>query len=212
VTDRKRLSFEGYAGGVNYDWVCYLAGFGSYFYQRAAMALPVRPGMRVLDVGCGTAGLGLAVSERVGVTGRVYGIDLSQTQVHYARRKTLAAGANVHLIRGSMDTMPFESNRFDSAVSSLAFHEVPAAVRRGTLREIARVLKPGGFFALVDWARPRWSLGGLAWLPFLLAVEYTHDNWYNTYPALCQENGLVLSTDVFLRSAIRCQVFRKGDV
>jgi ubiquinone/menaquinone biosynthesis C-methylase UbiE len=212
MTAKNKFSFEGHAGGANYDWVCYLAGFGAGYYQRASMALPLLPGMRILDVGCGTAALGLSVSERIGVTGKVYGLDLSRAQVLHAKRKAAKAHADVRLFQGSMDTMPFENNAFDAAVSNLAFHEVSAEVRRGAIREIARVLKPGGFFALVDWARPRWSLGGLLWLPFLLAVEYTHDNWFNTFPVLCHEQGLVLSTEVYLRSAIRCQVFRKAAV
>ena len=212
MKQKNKFSFEGCAGGANYDWVCYLAGFGTGYYRRASMALPLVPGMKILDVGCGTAALGLAVSERMGATGAVYGLDLSHTQVLHARRKADNVHAEVRLIQGSMDTLPFEDNTFDAAVSNLAFHEVSAEVRRGAIREIARVLKPGGFFSLLDWARPRWSVGGLFWLPFLLAVEYTHDNWHNTFPVLCQEKRLLLSTDVYLRSAIRCQVFRKAAV
>ena len=165
--------------------------------------------MRILDVACGTAGFSLAAAGRIGSDGSVDGVDLSKTQLDYARVKSEKSATRFTFHRCSADAMPFEDKTFDAAISSLAFHEMPAEVRRGTILEIARVLKPGGFFALVDWTRPRCSPGGLFWLPLLRTFEYSADNWNNAYPALCEAAGLELLTDVYLRGAVRCQVFER---
>ena len=204
----KGRSFDGWFSGRMYEWGTGLAGLRLRFMRTAAMAMPLRPGMEVLDLGCGTAALGRAVAERVGPEGHVVGVDLAEKQLDYARFVTADSSVPFTFHQASMDALPFEPGSFDAVLSSLAFHEVPSEVRRGALTETARVLRPGGFFGLVDWSRPRFGLSALFWLPVLL-FEHNSDNWKNTYPDLCQARGLIQETDVYIGSAIRCQVFRK---
>ncbi len=68
--------------------------------------------------------------------------------------------------------------------------------------------RPGGFFALVDWARPRPGYTAAIWTLTLLGARHTH-NWRGTYADVFAPAGLTLLTDVYLDSLNRCQVFVK---
>jgi demethylmenaquinone methyltransferase/2-methoxy-6-polyprenyl-1,4-benzoquinol methylase len=107
-----------------------------------------------------------------------------------------------------MDELPFPEDYFDAVVTSLALHATPPEVRRKTINEVSRVLKPGGIFGLVDWSRPRFGLWGLVWLPMLLP-RMKGDNWQNTYPDLCRQDRMELLKDEYVNSLVRCQVFRR---
>jgi ubiquinone/menaquinone biosynthesis C-methylase UbiE len=209
MSEKKGHVFQGFFSGANYDWLASLIGFGPALYRQAARAIPLRSGMRVLDLGCGTASFGLVIAERIGDGSQIHALDLSQDQLSHARRKANQLEVPFEFHQGSMDELPFEPATFDAVVSSMALHEVPPAVRRGAIRETARVLKPEGIFALVDWSKPRFGLMTIFWLPFLL-FDSSRDNWDNIYPALCREQNLLLTTDVYLNSLVRCQVFRKA--
>jgi demethylmenaquinone methyltransferase/2-methoxy-6-polyprenyl-1,4-benzoquinol methylase len=223
MSQKKGNPFRSLWGGANYDRFCRLAGFTNTFYERAAAAIPLRPGMRVLDLGCGTASFGMAAVERISPGGRIEGVDLSAQQLAHAGRKVERAGAPVGLERCSMDELPFRPAVFDAVVGCMAFHEVPTVVRVGAVREAARVLRPGGHFALVDWSRPRWGPVSFLSLPIFWWDSYgrgnwfnSHsrgnwrDNWSNVYPDMCRREDLRLLTDVYLSSLVRCQVFEKA--
>lgn len=200
--------FTGVKTGRTYDIGCALFGFGRRFHARAAIAMPVRPGMRILDLGCGTGSLCLQLWRRMDRRGALAGIDLSQEQLAFAKSKACAVAAPTAFLRGSMDELPFAEASFDAVVSTMAFHEAPREVRLRAIAETARVLKPGGFFALVDWSRPRFGLASLAFLPVLLLGLDGKGVLQNPYPRLCAERGLALENDVYLNSLTRCQVFR----
>lgn len=200
--------FEGALSGAIYDRLASLTGFGPRLYQRAAMEIPLRSGMRVLDLGCGTAALGMAMADRIGTAGQIDCLDLSERQLAHARRKTSGLATPFEFHQCSMGELCFNDATFDAVVSSLAFHAVPPPVRRDALRETARVLKPRGLFALIDLSQPRLGWTSLIWLPSLL-LEPDKENWNNVYPALCREQGLYQDKDVYLNSLVRCQVFHK---
>lgn len=207
---RKRgTEFKGIAAGANYDRFASLSGFGPSLYRRAAAELPLWRGMRVLDLGCGTALFGIAVAELIEDGLEIHGVDLSEKQLEHGRRKTRDSSSRFYFRRCSMHELPYDDCAFDAAITSLALHAVPPEVRQGAIRETGRVLKPGGIFGLVDWSKPHFGLWGALWLPMLLR-ERKGDNWLNTYPRLCLEVSLQLERDVYLNSLVRCQVFRKA--
>jgi ubiquinone/menaquinone biosynthesis C-methylase UbiE len=101
----------------------------------------------VLDVGCGTG----AVSRRLVERGaRVWGLDYSPGMLAAARE--LSRGSyGPTFIEGSADSLPFEDNSFDCVTTAFSFHHFPDA--DNALREMRRVLKPGGKAYLCDATR-----------------------------------------------------------
>ncbi|NPE27678.1 class I SAM-dependent methyltransferase [Methanococcoides sp. SA1] len=195
-------------GGRNYDIFATLLGFGGSYYEKAARELPLEKGMKVLDLGCGTASLDIEIEKKTGHTCKVYGIDLSDTQLKYAHSKTKGMEEEMSFYKGTMDELPFKDDTFDIVVTSVAFCETDQEVRRGAIKETSRVLKAGGKFALIDCARPRMALSSVMMLPFFM-FKTNDDNWNNTYVEICQNNGLVHDKEVYLKSYIKCQLFQK---
>ena len=113
---------------------------------------------RVLDVGCGTGNLTIALGAVEGVS--VTGIDLSAPYVEFARRR--AAGSSVKFDVGDALNLPYPDRTFDRALSMLALDVLPDAA--GGLAEMRRVTKPGGtVFVLVNDFRSGWTPFSLLW-------------------------------------------------
>jgi len=194
-----RETFDGWLGGAAYDVVARATGYGPEYYRRAASAIPVRPGMTVLDLGCGTGSLSLALGERMRGRGRIVGIDLSERQLERARAKVGASSVPIELRRASIRELPFADASIDGVTASQVFHGLPEEVLLAAVGAVARVLRPGGFFALVEWSRPRLGTTALVWLLTLLGSRGTR-NWKGGYPELVRASGLELATDVYLDS------------
>ena len=118
-----------------------------------------QPGEAVLDVGSGTGTLALATAASVG-TATVTGIDPSPEMVQRARRKATKAGRSVAFEVGVVEDLPFADETFDLVTSSLMWHHLPTEIRSAALAEVRRVLRPGGRFVLMDFARESHSPGG----------------------------------------------------
>jgi ubiquinone/menaquinone biosynthesis C-methylase UbiE len=103
-------------------------------------------GRHILDVGCGTGHTTLAVARRAD---SVVGIDLTEEMLAQARRLATERGIeNVHFVQGDAEAIPFADASFDAVVSRYSAHHFPHPER--ALGEIARVLRPGGTFLVVD--------------------------------------------------------------
>jgi len=205
--NEKGRIFDGFISGSVYDALATLVGFGPRLYERACDEIPLQPGMRVLDLGCGTGAMAFPMAKRVGDSGKVIGVDLSSSQLERGRSKSERLGADIEWMLCSVDELPFEDRSFDAVVSAMSFHEVARESVPGALAETRRVLRDDGFFALVDWSRPRFGLLTALWWPFLL-FDYTSDNYQNRYAEMSSRSGLGLAKDVYLNSMVRCQVFR----
>ena len=114
-------------------------------WRRLAAEAVVVTGDEVLDACCGTGDLALA-AERAG--GRVTGLDFSERMLERARRKS----GSVSWVRGDVMALPFEDGRFDAATVGFGIRNV--ADLEGGLRELARVLRPGGRLACLEITRP----------------------------------------------------------
>jgi SAM-dependent methyltransferase len=108
-------------------------------------------GEDVLDVGCGTGTLAIAIHRMVS-PGRVHGIDASHEMIEFAKKKAAKVGADIDLRVALIEALPFPDGSFDLVTSSLMLHHLPDDLKRTGLAEIRRVLKPGGRFLAMDLA------------------------------------------------------------
>ncbi len=106
---------------------------------------PVKAGMNVLDIGCGTgAHLKLYQNQNC----NVYGIDLSEAMFNVAKKKL---GKNADLKLCDATKTPFSNDKFDLIISSTVLHEMPQQVRVDVLNEAKRILKQDGRLLLIDF-------------------------------------------------------------
>ncbi len=99
------------------------------------------PGEKVLDVGCGTGTLAMAIKPWVGA-GEVHGIDASPEMIQVAKVKAARDGSSIDFRVALIEALPFPDASFDCAVAAWMLFHVPD-LDRG-LSELARVLRPGG--------------------------------------------------------------------
>ena len=118
-------------------------------WRRLAAEAVVRPGTKVLDVCCGTGDLALA-AERAGA--RVTGVDFSPAMLARARRKS----TSVEWVEGDVLALPFADGAFDAVTVGFGMRNV--ADLELALRELRRVLRPGGRVAILEITQPRGPL------------------------------------------------------
>jgi ubiquinone/menaquinone biosynthesis C-methylase UbiE len=111
---------------------------------------PLRPGDRVLDIGCGTGTFATMLKQRYPSV-EVTGLDPDARALARARRKAEQARVLVRLDQGFADSLEYPAASFDVVFSSFMFHHLEGSNREKTLREVHRVLKPGGSFYLLDF-------------------------------------------------------------
>jgi len=109
----------------------------------------IEPGHHVLDLGSGAGNDCFVARALVGETGQVTGIDFTDAMVEKAKRNLEKIGySNVHFVKGDIEQMPFEKDRFDVVISNCVLNLVPD--KNKAFSEIFRVLKPGGHFCVSD--------------------------------------------------------------
>lgn len=119
-------------------------------WRRLAAQSAVRPGDRALDAACGTGDLALA--DLTAGASRVTGLDFSERMLERARRKSSA----IEWVQGDMLALPFADATFDAATVGFGVRNV--ADLELALRELRRVLRPGGRLAILEITQPRGAL------------------------------------------------------
>jgi ubiquinone/menaquinone biosynthesis methyltransferase len=147
-----------------YDFITTFLSYGQdrrWKAQLIALA-NLQAGDRVLDLACGTGDLVFAASRRVrhGV-----GLDVTHRMLELAASKR---PRNVALVTGDMLALPFDGGRFDVVTTGYGLRNVPDL--RQAIREIARVLAPGGHLLSLDFNRPDNLMVRAAYLAYLTVI------------------------------------------
>jgi ubiquinone/menaquinone biosynthesis C-methylase UbiE len=129
------------------DAACATASFQQY-KQHLIRALDVKPGRRILDVGCGTGDDAREMARHVCENGRIVGVDNSQAMIDIARQRAEGTGISVEFHAADALALPFETGSFDGACADRSLMHVPDA--RRALAEMARVTRPGGRVAVYE--------------------------------------------------------------
>jgi SAM-dependent methyltransferase len=132
-------------------WVTEAERFDSLlapFGHRLLTAAVLKPGERVLDIGCGNGAVSLATARAVGVSGRVTGLDLSAPMLGVARRRADEQRIDVAFVQGDAQTASFDEP-FDVVLSrfGVMFFDEPEAA----FANLAKATRPGGRLCFVCW-------------------------------------------------------------
>jgi demethylmenaquinone methyltransferase/2-methoxy-6-polyprenyl-1,4-benzoquinol methylase len=174
ISERNRAAEALFAPlGDTYDRYARLLSFGQDPRWRAFLVerIEAGPDATVLDVACGTAAVSVELVRRYGCP--VVGVDQSAEMLAAGRVRVDAAGLGkrIQLEQGRAERLPFEDASFDALTFTylLRYVDDPAA----TMKELARVVRPGGRIAMLDFfvpaglARPAWELYVRIGLPAL---------------------------------------------
>ena len=174
-----------------YDFLNHVlsAGMDRGWRDRAVDALSLSSGARVLDLCTGTGDLAIAIVHRAsGAT--VVGIDFAGEMVRLARVKVTAAALDrrIRLVRGDATSIPLPDGSCDAATIAFGIRNVAEPQR--ALAELARVIKPGGRLAILEFGEPRipgirtlysWYFRYL--LPLIGRLVSNHQSAYSYLPA-----------------------------
>ncbi len=126
---------------------------GRRLWRSLADDLDLTGGDRVLDVGCGPGRLARVLKARVGPAGSVVGVDAAEEMVR--RAQTKHGGDGLEFRVAYAQELPFGDAEFDAVSCTLVLHHVAAGARATAVREMFRVLKPGGRLVIAEFAPGR---------------------------------------------------------
>lgn len=122
-------------------------------HERTVELAGITPGQTVVDVGCGTGNLALAVLA-AHPDARLTGLDPDGDSLRRAARKARRRRVSLTLVQGYADRIPAEDASLDHVVSSLALHHVDDDGRVAFAHDAMRALRPGGTVTVVDFGGP----------------------------------------------------------
>lgn len=141
-----------------YDLMNDILSFRRHKYWRkfTMNKMQVKPGAKAIDLCCGTCDWTISLAEASG-TGDVVGLDFSRNMLDYGDKKIRSLGLDkqIKLVQGNAMELPYEDNTFDYATIGFALRNVPDLVQ--VIREMQRVVKPGGLVVSLELSKPTWE-------------------------------------------------------
>ncbi|MCI0444503.1 class I SAM-dependent methyltransferase [bacterium] len=134
-----------------YDPIVALLG-GNRARKRLIDQANLRPGQNILDIGCGTGTLSVAIQKNHPDV-HIIGIDPDSKALSRAQKKAQQARVSIKFDQGFSDQLPYQDASFDRIFSTFMFHHLKQTAKEKTLQEVRRVLKPDGSFHLLDFTR-----------------------------------------------------------
>jgi ubiquinone/menaquinone biosynthesis C-methylase UbiE len=159
---------------------------------------PLRPGNRALDIGCGTGTFAVSLKQRFPDV-EVVGLDPDPKALARASRKAEVASVPVRFDRGFADALDYPDASFNVVFSSFMFHHLESRNREKTLREVRRVLKPGGMFCLLDFET---TSSGHGFLNLFHSGERLRDNTESRILTMMGEAGLTECRKIAIRPVL----------
>lgn len=143
--ERWRLTGSGPDSYERYQVPSVFEPLARMFLQR----VPLQPGQHVLDVACGTGVIVRQAASILGSAGHLVGVDLNSNMLDVAREHAPTDGASVEWRQGDAASLPCSNSEFDVVMCQQGLQFFPD--KSGALREMHRVLKPGGLVAICVW-------------------------------------------------------------
>lgn len=152
----------------------------------------IHPGQRILDFGVGTASLSILLKQ-VHPVPELVGVDVDPEVLRIARQKIEQSGVFIEVEQYDGNVLPFADQQFDRVVTCLVLHHLDPEQKRQSLREIRRVLKPGGSLHVADWGRPsNWRMRLAFYVVQLLdGFKTTTENVQGRLPEIFQQAGFL---------------------
>jgi demethylmenaquinone methyltransferase / 2-methoxy-6-polyprenyl-1,4-benzoquinol methylase len=149
-----------------YDLITVLLSYGQdqRWKRRLSALAQVEPGIKALDLACGTGDIAFALSAKGATT---TALDITPRMLELAAAKQSLANPP-RWVAGDMMALPFASARFDLVTTGYGIRNVP--ILKTAIEEIHRVLKPGGLFLSLDFNRPGNALVRAVYLAYLTVV------------------------------------------
>ena len=160
-------------------------------FKRALLAeIEADHPRRVLDLGCGTGTLTIAIAKAL-PDAAVTGLDADAEALGIAANKARRAGVCLSLHRGFSTDLPFRDAQFDCVVSSLFFHHLAREAKIAALRETRRVLASSGSLHVADWGKPSNALLRMLFFTVQLVhgFDTTRDSVTGALPDLMRSTG-----------------------
>lgn len=152
----------------DYDRINSILSFGVHHIWRAETVRlsGAQNGDQVLDCATGTGDLAIEFKKKVGKSGYVLGTDFCQEMIEHAPEKAKSKNLSVDFQVADVMNLPYEDNRFDIGSIAFGIRNVDEPVT--TLKEMARVVRPGGRVVVLEFGQP----GGMLKYPYKLYSEY----------------------------------------
>jgi len=194
---KKKETTDNYIPALKYDWltrfydpILNLTMPEKKFKAALIEQACIQEEHRILDFGCGSATLSI-MAKQMNPQTKISGVDIDPKNIAIAESKISELQADIYIDKYDGVVLPYEDSRYDRVISSLVFHHLNAEQKSNSLKEIKRVLKPGGELHIADWCKAKNAImrGAFYLVQILDGFETTSDNVKGLLPKHIEEAG-----------------------